>query len=98
MSDIYEDEDEVGAEGNRITGARAKAVADYVARELADLPDAVEIDVVEGGRETTLILHADSSDMGRIIGRRGRTIQALRQVVRAAGSADGETVTIDTAD
>ncbi len=96
MSDGYDDE--VAAEGNRVAGVRAKAVAEYVAQELADLPEAVEIDVVEGARETTLILHADSSDMGRIIGRRGRTIQALRQVVRAAGAADGETVTIDTAD
>ena len=95
MSDDY---DEVGADGNRVVAARAKAVAEFVARELADLPDAVEVDVVEGGRETTLLLHADSSDMGRIIGRRGRTIQALRQVVRAAGAADGESVTIDTAD
>ena len=90
--------DEVGAEGNRVVAARSKAVAEYVAKELADLPEAVEVDVVEGGRQTTLLLHADSSDMGRIIGRRGRTIQALRQIVRAAGASEGEDVTIDTAD
>ena len=90
--------DEVGAEGNRVVAARSQAVAEYVAKELADLPDAVEVDVVEGGRQTTLLMHADSSDMGRIIGRRGRTIQALRQVVRAAGASEGDDVTIDTAD
>lgn len=90
--------DEVGAEGNRVVASRSKAVAEYVAKELADLPEAVEVDVVEGGRQTTLLLHADSSDMGRIIGRRGRTIQALRQIVRAAGASEGEDVTIDTAD
>jgi len=90
--------DEVGAEGNRVVAARSKAVAEYVAKELADLPEAVEVDVVEGGRQTTLLLHADSSDMGRIIGRRGRTIQALRQIVRAAGASEGEDVTINTAD
>lgn len=95
MSETF---DEVGADGNRIAGAKARAVAEYVARELADVPDAVDIDAVEGADRVTLILHADSSDMGRIIGRRGRTIQALRQVVRAAGASEGSDVTIDTAD
>lgn len=96
MSDEFDDE--VGGEGNRVVAARPQAVAEFVARELADYPDAVEVDVVEGGRGVKLMLHADSSDMGRIIGRRGRTIQALRQVVRAAGAAEGVDVTIDTVD
>ena len=97
MSEDFEDE--VGADGNRVVAARSKAVAEFVAKELADYPEAVEVDVVEGGRQTTLMLHADSSDMGRIIGRRGRTIQALRQVVRAAGASEGiNDITIDTVD
>ena len=95
MSEAY---DEVAAEGNRIAGARAKAVAEYVARELADVPDAIEVDVVEGGRETTLFLHADSSDMGRIIGRRGRTAQSIRVLVRAAAAKDGHEVDVDFVD
>jgi predicted RNA-binding protein YlqC (UPF0109 family) len=87
--------DEVGAEGNRITGARAVAVAEYVTRSLADDPDSIEVDVEERGDEVALMIHADPSDMGRLIGKRGRVIQALRQLVRAAGTADGVKANVD---
>ena len=74
-------DDEVGAEGNRIVGARALAVVEHVTRNLADEPDAIEVDVEERRDEVALLVHADPSDMGRLIGKRGRVIQALRQVV-----------------
>jgi predicted RNA-binding protein YlqC (UPF0109 family) len=88
-------EDEVGAEGNRIAGARSVAVAEYVTRNLAEDPDSVEVEVEERGDEVALMVHADPSDMGRLIGKRGRVIQALRQLVRAAGTADGVKANID---
>ena len=40
-------EDEIAGEGNRIVGGRAKAVVDYIARYLAEEPDAVEVDLEE---------------------------------------------------
>ena len=88
--------DEIGAEGNRVVGARAVAVAEHVTRSLAEDPDAIDI-VVEERRddEVALLVHANPDDMGRLIGRRGRVIQALRQLVRAAGSADGVKAKID---
>ena len=88
--------DEIGAEGNRVVGARAVAVAAHVTRSLAEDPDAIDI-VVEERRddEVALLVHANPDDMGRLIGRRGRVIQALRQLVRAAGSADGVKAKID---
>jgi predicted RNA-binding protein YlqC (UPF0109 family) len=105
FDDDYEDEadddfdDEVGAEGNRIVGARAVAVAEHVTRHLADDPDAIEIEVEERrGGEVALLVHANPDDMGRLIGRRGRVIQALRQLVRAAGSADGVKANVDIAE
>jgi hypothetical protein len=98
--DDYEDddddfEDEVGAEGNRIVGARARAVTEYVTRNLADDPDAIEVDVEERRDEVALLVHANPNDMGRLIGKRGRVIQALRQLVRAAGTADGVKANVD---
>ncbi|MCJ7439791.1 MAG: KH domain-containing protein [Acidimicrobiia bacterium] len=91
--------DEVGAEGNRIVGARAKAVVEHIARALAEEPDAVEVDVEEkGGDEVFLLVHASPSDMGRLIGRRGRVIQAIRQVTRAAGAAEGVKAGVDVAE
>ena len=88
-------EDEIGAEGNRISGARSVAVAEYVTRNLAEDPDAIEVEVDDHGDEVALMVHANPSDMGRLIGKRGRVIQALRQLVRAAGTADGVKANID---
>ena len=99
--DTYDDVvDEVGAEGNRIegdaaSGARALAVTEYVTRNLADDPDAIEVDVEARGDEVALMVRANPSDMGRLIGKRGRVIQALRQLVRAAGTADGVKANVD---
>ncbi len=100
-ADDYDDDDfdEVGAEGNRIVGARARAVVEHVTRSLADDPDAIEVAVEERrSGEVALLVHANPDDMGRLIGRRGRVIQALRQLVRAAGSADGVKASVDIAE
>ena len=97
----FDDEigDEIGGEGNRIVGGRAKAVVEHIARALAEEPDAVEVDVQEkGGDEVFLLVHASPSDMGRLIGRRGRVIQAMRQVTRAAGAAEGVKAGVDVAE
>ncbi len=92
-------DDEVGAPGNRIVGARAKKVTEFLARQLVDDPDGIEVDIEDGrDRETKLIVRATPGDVGRLIGRRGRTVQALRQVARAAGAADGERVQLDVVD
>lgn len=99
--DEFEDdefEDEVAPEGNRVAGGRAKAVVEYVARHLVDDPDGVFVDASEGRGGVTLLVHASPGDMGRIIGKRGRVIQAIRQVGRAAGSTEGVRVTVDVAD
>lgn len=88
-------EDEVGGEGNRIIGGRAKAVVEHVTRSIADEPDAIDVDLIERRGEVSLLVHADKSDMGRLIGKRGRVVQALRQVTRAAGAAEGIRASVD---
>jgi predicted RNA-binding protein YlqC (UPF0109 family) len=96
--DDYDDEEddiEIGAEGNRIIGARARAVVEHVTRNVAEEPDAVDVEVHERGDEIQLLVHASQSDMGRLIGKRGRVIQALRQVTRAAGASEGVKATVD---
>jgi len=93
--DDYEDDDEIAAEGNRIVGARARAVVEHVTRNVAEDPDAIEVDVEERRGEVALLVTANPSDMGRLIGKRGRVIQALRQLVRAAGAAEGVKANVD---
>ncbi len=92
------DVDEVAAEGNRVVGARAMAVAEHVVRNVVEDADAVEIEVSEQRGEVMLLVRAAPDDMGRLIGRRGRVIQAIRQVVRAAGSSEGVRAGIDVMD
>jgi len=98
FDDEFDDDVEIGAEGNRITGTRARAVVEHVARALAEDPDAIEVDLSERRGEVLLLVHANPDDMGRLIGRRGRVIQAMRQVARAAGAAEGVKATVDVAE
>ena len=88
----------IGGEGDLVNGARAQAVIELVARQLVDDPDGVFVDANERRDAVTLLIHASPGDMGRIIGKRGRVIQALRQVGRAAGSTEGARITVDVAE
>ncbi|HEY1739938.1 MAG TPA: KH domain-containing protein [Acidimicrobiia bacterium] len=98
-SEADELDDEVAGPGNRIVGARAKKVTEFLARQLVDDPDGIDVEVVEGRpHEAKLVVRATPGDVGRLIGRRGRTVQALRQVARAAGAADDERVQLDVVD
>jgi predicted RNA-binding protein YlqC (UPF0109 family) len=96
--DVDGNTDEVGAEGNRSSSARAKTVIELVARQLVDDPDGVFVDATERSDNVAILIHTSPGDLGRIIGKRGRVIQALRQVGRAAGSADGVKVTVEVAE
>ena len=95
-----EDEgDEIGAEGNRIVGGVPKGVLEYVARNIVDDPDGVFVEMSERrGGDVELRLHVSPSDMGKVIGRRGRVAQALRQVVAAAGTKEGVRASLDIVD
>jgi uncharacterized protein len=66
-----------------------KQVLEYIARNLVDEPDAVQ--VIEEHGEGTIILKLSVApdDMGKVIGRGGRTARAIRDVVRAAGTREG---------
>lgn len=85
-------------EGNRLVGATARSVLDYVAKAIAEEPDAVSIGARERGNQLVLELSVAPSDMGRVIGRRGHVAQALRTLVRVAGSRDGVEATVDILD
>ncbi len=77
---------------------RAENVLRFVAEQLVDHPDVVRIDVDEDERETVLELHVHDEDLGKVIGKRGRTAKALRTLVKAAGALDDENVTVEIVD
>ncbi len=98
--DGEEDDEEVAGvpDPNRVVGALSKSVLEYLAKSIVDDAESVIVEVEEGRRGTTLRLHVAPSDMGRIIGRRGRVAQALRTVVRAAGAKEGVEAIVDIVD
>jgi predicted RNA-binding protein YlqC (UPF0109 family) len=84
--------------GNRVAGGTARSVLEHVARSIVDDPEGVAVDVSETRSGIHLSLHVSQSDMGRIIGRRGRTAQALRTLVRAAAARDSQEASVDIVD
>jgi predicted RNA-binding protein YlqC (UPF0109 family) len=84
--------------GNRVEGGSARSVLDYIARSLAGEPDAVVVETDQTSRGVRFRIHVAPGDMGRMIGRRGRVAQAIRTVVRVAGSREGVDTNVDFVD
>jgi len=70
----------------------------YLARELVDEPDAVRVDTEEREGSLVLRLHVAADDVGKVIGRGGRIVRALRTVVRASAVREGRRVLIEIAE
>ncbi len=58
----------------------------WVARGLVDEPDAVRVERVDDGDLVLLRLHVAPGDVGKVIGRQGRVVRALRTIARSAGA------------
>ena len=95
--ELEDDEDEVD-EGNRVVGSVPRDVLEYLARSIVDDPDSVVVEVDESRGAVSLRLNVSPDDMGRVIGRRGRTAQAIRTVVRAAAAKEGVEAHVDIVD
>jgi uncharacterized protein len=83
---------------NELPAPTANAVLEHVVRGLVDDPEAVRIDSEQRGRRTILEVHVAPGELGRVIGRRGRTAQSIRAVVRAAATRDGVEIDVDFVD
>jgi predicted RNA-binding protein YlqC (UPF0109 family) len=84
--------------GNAEKALTASKVLSYVATSLCEDTEAVSVDVKDQGNKVLLSLNVGPNDMGRVIGRRGRTAQAIRALVAAAGARDGVTTSVDIVD
>jgi len=93
-----DDDDSFDDLDNIERASTASAVLTFIAKSLADDPDAVGVEVSERQGKVVLSLSVGADDMGRIIGRRGRTAQAIRALVGAAGARDGVTTSVDIID
>jgi predicted RNA-binding protein YlqC (UPF0109 family) len=92
VSDVDTDAGPVDAEQTAV------AVLAHIVRSLVDDPDAVEVEVDDSGRRLTLNVRVGEGELGRVIGRRGRTAASIRTVTRAAASKDGVEIDIEFLD
>lgn len=83
---------------NQVAAPIATAVLEHVVRSIVDDPEAVRVQGAEGRNRVRLEVRVGPGDLGRVIGRRGRTAQSIRTVVRAAATRDGVEVDVDFAD
>jgi predicted RNA-binding protein YlqC (UPF0109 family) len=71
---------------------------EYCARQLVDHPEGVHVDEHESGETTVFTLRVSAGDLGKVIGREGRTAQSLRALLSASASAQGKHATLEIAD
>lgn len=89
---------EVAAEVGQASELPSDKVADlveYVVCGLVDDADSVSLDVTDGDEGTLIEVSCAESDAGKVIGRRGRTIKAIRTIARALGQRVGTSVEVE---
>ncbi len=62
-----------------------KELVELIARALVDRPDGVNVKEIEGNQATVLELRVADGDLGKVIGKQGRTARAIRTVLNASG-------------
>jgi predicted RNA-binding protein YlqC (UPF0109 family) len=70
-------------------------LVEYIVKNIVDNPDAAEIEVFSRNRADIVEIRLDPEDVGRVIGRGGRTIEAIRAVVKAAAVKDHRRVNVE---
>jgi uncharacterized protein len=72
-----------------------KDLLDLLIKSIVDIPDEVTISEVEGEKAVIYEIKVAESDIGKVIGKHGRIINAIRTIVRAAAVKEGKKVSIE---
>jgi uncharacterized protein len=72
-----------------------KELVEYLARHLVSQPDSVEVRETQGETASVLELKVAKEDLGRIIGKQGRTAKAIRTILNAAASRTNRKVVLE---
>ena len=75
--------------------ASLKELVEFIAKSIVDDPSQVHVSEIEGESSVILELRAGPEDMGRLIGRNGRTVNAMRTLVRVLAAKQGERVNLE---
>ena len=77
------------------TSSGVRAVVEVLARALTDQPDVVRVTESQHKQKTLIELFVAPADVGKLIGRQGRTVAALRTLAATAGEKEGKDVTLE---
>jgi predicted RNA-binding protein YlqC (UPF0109 family) len=72
-----------------------KDLIEYVARALVDNPDQVSVKEVEGEKTTVYELRVGPGDLGKVIGKRGRTARSIRTLLNATATKSGKRAVLE---
>ncbi len=72
-----------------------KEIVIEIVKKLVDNPDEVEAKEIEGEQTTIIEISTNKADIGKVIGKKGRTIKALRTIVNAAAVRNDKRVTVE---
>ena len=72
-----------------------KELVEVIAKALVDDPDSVAVSERQDGRTTVIEVRVADSDMGKVIGKQGRSAKAIRSVVKAAAAKEDKKVVVD---
>ncbi|MDT8389316.1 MAG: KH domain-containing protein [Lentisphaeria bacterium] len=86
------------ASSGAVTGEGPTAFVEYVVRELVDDPEAVRVSVDENTDKLVISVRCAKNDMGKVIGRQGRTVSAIRALIASTAKRDGKRVVVDIVD
>jgi predicted RNA-binding protein YlqC (UPF0109 family) len=72
-----------------------KELIEHIAKSLVDFPEMVKVMEIQGEKTTVFELRVGSGDLGKIIGKEGRTAKAIRTIITAASMKSGKRAVLE---
>jgi predicted RNA-binding protein YlqC (UPF0109 family) len=72
-----------------------KELLEYIVKAMVDNPEQIEISEIEGSQDTRLELKVAKADMGKVIGKKGNNVHAIRTILLAASAKAGKRITLE---
>jgi hypothetical protein len=76
-------------------GRTMKELIEYIAKALVDNPDAVKVTEIEGEKTSVIELSVAKEDLGKVIGKQGRTARSLRTILSAASTKNNKRAVLE---
>ena len=95
---VAEDTLKKGVSDSKVTKEGLEDFVAFVSRSLVDNPEAVQVSTLEKDRLSVIQIRCEKRDIGKIVGKNGKTIAAIRTLVSGAGGRIGLRMTVEVLD